>query len=158
VFVHEFDGSNVPSTEYAKWSAIVDGMLQQEGVDRAAIPYVKFSLVDVFNRPDGLSDHSKYLMCVFRNLGILLAREKGVLRKSLDVQAMYYSDNPGLGFAVSDREQNRGWGWYHIHGMLGGQYQFTLGWPWSHRPGGYSQTPAMAMAERDRILAALNER
>ena len=155
-FREAFQRSNVPAEEVGTWSALVDRMLSDVSVQPAQLAYVDVSLVDVFDRPDGQSSASRFLMCVFRSIGILLVREKGLFAKrKLDVNALYYDETPGLAFVESDREQGKGWGWFHIHGIVGGQARFTLGWPWSFAGKDRALRPEAARAERDRILAAL---
>ena len=151
-----FARSNIPESEQGRWSGVVDRTLNESGADPAAIPYLELSLVDVFDRPDGMSSATKYLMIVFPSVGIFLVREKGLFKKDkLDINALYFDEMPGLVFAATHREQNTGWGWYHVHAVRNGQPVFTLGWPWSLTGRDPALQPAAAEAERDRVLRGL---
>ena len=155
-----FERSNVPSNLLEHSARLVDDMLAEGGVEATTIKGVDFSLVDMFIRPDGQSSAEKHLMAVLHSIGIVLMREVGLRKKKTKSDFMYYSDQPGIQFGASQREQVRGWGWFHIHALIGGQPVFTLGWPWSYSGGSppNAAEPAAAQAERDRILEVLQWR
>ena len=94
-------------------------------------------------------------LLVVLDVGLVLMREVGVLKKRTDVQFMFFSDFGNGSFSPQESVGGRGWGHMDIQAAQGSLPLFRLGWYFDERSSDPRHAINATAAERDRILAAI---
>ncbi|HEV2856966.1 MAG TPA: hypothetical protein VGW80_01030 [Solirubrobacterales bacterium] len=150
-----FERANIDSGEWANSAKLVDDMCLEQGISASTLGrFTELSQVEVYRDPDGASPTKTHLLAVL-DVGLVLMREVGILKKRTDAQFLFFSEFGNGSFSPQESVGGRGWGHMDIQAAQGSLPLFRLGWYFDERSSDPRHAINAAAAERDRILVAI---
>jgi hypothetical protein len=144
-----FERSNIPAGDWDRQGRVLDGALLKVNLPPSAV--LAISQTEMSLKPDGSSMGTAPMLLIVFASGLVLAEEKGLFSKRIDVQSISYKKTSAI--LPDEKMYDPRRGEMAIQGMVGGSVpRFRIGWNWSQRgPTGAAE----AAAERDRILSTI---
>jgi hypothetical protein len=151
-----FERSNLPEDAWAHWAKLVDDMCGEQGVGPEHLgAFTEFSKVEVYRFPNGEPGVTDTHLLAVLDVGLVMMREAGFLRKRTDSQFMMFSEFQGGEFHPEESIGGRGWGHVCIQAARGSVPLFRFGWYFDSRSSDQRSQLNAAANERDRILQAI---
>lgn len=151
-----FERSNLPSDAWRHSAGLIDDMCAEQGLRATDLgPFAEFSQVEAYRFPDGLPGVTDPHLLAVLDVGLVMMREIGMLRKRTDCQFMMFSEFEGGSFSAEESVGGRGWGYMAIQAKRGSVPVFRMGWYFDERSSDPRHTVNAAANERDRVLQAI---
>jgi hypothetical protein len=151
-----FERSNVPESGWAHQAGLVDDMCSEQNVRPADLGrFVEFSEVEAYRAPDGVPGVTDTHLLAVLDVGLVMMREVGLLRKRTDCQLMMFDEVKGGSFLPQESIGGRGWGHMAVQLTRGSVPVFRMGWYFDERSSDPRRAVNVAANERDRILQAI---
>jgi hypothetical protein len=151
-----FERSNLPQQDWPGAARLVDAMCKEQGVGPADLGnFTEFSRAEAYRAASGTPGVTDTYLLAVVDVGLVLMREVGLLRKRADCQFMFFSEFQGGTFTAEESLGGRGWGHMDIQAARGSISLFRIGWPFDERSSDPSRAINAAANERDRVLQAI---
>jgi hypothetical protein len=151
-----FKRSNLPEDDLIGPARLVDAMCNEQGLRTADLgTFAEFSQVEAYRAPGGSPGVTDTHLLAVLDVGLVMMREAGLLRKRTDCQYMMFSELGGGSFLAEESVGGRGWGHMAIQVARGSVPVFRMGWYFDERSSDPRHTVNAAANERDRILQAI---
>lgn len=151
-----FARSNLPAERWSLAAGWVDDMCSEQGISPGDLgTFTEFSEVEAYRAPDGKPGVTDTYLLAVLDLGLVMMREAGFLRKRTDCQFMMFDEFQGGEVRPEESAGGRGWGHVCIQAARGSIPVFRLGWYFDSRSSEPRHQLNAAANERDRILEAI---
>ena len=151
-----FERSNLPGDAWARSAGLVDDMCAEQGMQPATLgSLTEFSEVEAYRAPGGNPGVTDTHLLAVIDIGLIMMREIGFLKKRTDCQFMMFSEFQGGSFLPQESVGGRGWGHMAIQAVRGSVPVFRIGWYFDERSSNPHHGFNAAANERDRILQAI---
>lgn len=151
-----FERSNVPESSWASQATLVDDMCSEQNLQPADLgTFTEFSEVEAYRFPDGAPGVTDTHLLAVLDVGLVMMREIGLLRKRTDCQFMMFDEIRGSAFLPQESIGGRGWGHMAIQMARGSVPVFRMGWYFDERSSDPRHAVNAAANERDRVLQAI---
>jgi len=151
-----FERSNVPEPGWVLQATLVDDMCSEQNLRPADLgTFVEFSEVEAYRAPGGTPGVTDTHLLAVLDVGLVMMREIGLLRKRTDCQFMMFDEIRGSAFLPQESIGGRGWGYMAIQVARGSVPVFRMGWYFDERSSDPRHAVNAAANERDRVLQAI---
>jgi hypothetical protein len=151
-----FERSNLLEEARGGAARLVDGMCAEANVQPADLGrFTEFSEVQAYRFPSGTPGVTDTYLLAVLDVGLVLMKEAGLLRKRTDSQFMYFDEFGNGTFRPLETMGGRGWGHMDIQAAQGSVPVFRIGWYFDERSSDPRHAINAAAGERDRILEAI---
>ena len=151
-----FERSNVPESGWVHQVMLVDAMCSEQALRPADLgTFTELSEVEVYRAPGGTPGVTDTHLLAVLDVGLVMMREIGLLRKRIDCQFMMFDEVQGGSFLPQESIGGRGWGHMAIQLARGSVPVFRMGWYFDERSSDPRHAVNAAANERDRVLQAI---
>jgi hypothetical protein len=151
-----FERSNLPEAAWGGAARLVDGMCAEAEVPPVHLGrFTEFSEVQAYRFPSGTPGVTDTYLLAVLDVGLVMMKEVGLLRKRTDSQFLYFSEFGNGTFHPAESIGGRGWGHMDIQAAHGSVPVTRFGWYFDERSSDPRHGINAAAGERDRILAAI---
>lgn len=151
-----FGRSNLPEDSWGGRAGLVDEMCSEQGLNPGDLGrFTEFSEVEAYRAPSGIPGVTDTHLLAVVDVGLVMMREIGLLRKRADCQFMMFDEIRGGSFLPQESVGGRGWGHMCIQAARGSVPVFRMGWYFDERSSDPRRAVNAAANERDRILQAI---
>lgn len=148
--------SNLPAERWQSAARLIDDMCAQQRIRPGDLgTFTEFSEVEAYKAPGGTPGVTETHLLAVIDVGLVLMREVGLLRKRTDCQFMMFDEFRGGEFRAEESAGGRGWGHVCIQAVRGSIPVFRLGWYYDSRSSDQRHDLNAVANERDRVLAAI---
>lgn len=151
-----FERSNLRESGWVHQATLVDDMCSEQNLRPADLGTVtEFSEVEAYRAPGGTPGVTDTHLLAVLDVGLVMMREIGLLRKRTDCQFMMFDEIRGSAFLPQESVGGRGWGHMAIQMARGSVPVFRMGWYFDERSSDPRHAVNAAANERDRVLQAI---
>lgn len=151
-----FERSNVGEGAWPEAARLVDDMCAEANVQPAHLGrFTEFSEVQAYRSPSGTPGATDQHLLAVLDVGLVMMRRAGILKKRTDSQFLYFSEFGNGSFEPVESIGGRGWGHMDIQAAHGSVPVFRMGWYFDERSSDPRHAINAAAGERDRILEAI---
>lgn len=151
-----FERSNLLEDSWGQPAKLVDDMCREQGLRPADLgKFTEFSQVEAYRTPDGTPGITDTHLLAVLDVGLVMMREVGLLKKRTDCQYMMFSEFEGGSFLPEESIGGRGWGHMAIQAVRGSVPVCRFGWYFDERSSDPLHAVNAAANERDRVLEAI---
>lgn len=151
-----FGRSNLPEDSWGHRAGLVDDMCIEQSLNPGDLGrFTEFSEVEVYRAPGGIPGVTDTYLLAVVDVGLVMMREVGLLKKRTDCQFMMFDEIRGGLFLPQESLGGRGWGHMCIQAARGSMPVFRIGWYFDERSSDPRHAVNAAANERDRILQAI---
>lgn len=151
-----FERANLPEGGWVHQAGLVDDMCSEQGLRPADLgTFIEFSEVEAYRAPGGTPDVTDTHLLAVLDVGLVMMREIGLLKKRTDCQYMMFDEVQSGSFLPQESIGGRGWGHMAIQVARGSVPVFRMGWYFDERSSDPRHAVNAAANERDRVLQAI---
>jgi len=151
-----FERSNLSESDWAQQAKLVDDMCREQNLRPQDLgTFTEFSEVEAYRFPGGTPGVTDTHLLAVLDVGLVMMREIGLLRKRTDCQFMMFDEIRGSDLLPEETIGGRGWGYMAIQVSRGSVPVFRMGWYFDERSSDPRRAVNAAANERDRVLQAI---
>ncbi len=151
-----FERSNLPEVSWVHQARLVDDLCSEQGLPPTHFgAFAEFSEVEAYRAPGGTPGVTDTHLLAVVDVGLVMMRGIGLLKKRTDCQFMMFDEIRGGSFLPQESIGGRGWGHMCIQAARGSVPVFRMGWYFDERSSDPRRGVNAAANERDRILQAI---